>query len=215
MMRILIVDGQPLFREALAMHLKVIYPGSAVFETSTVAEAEGVLEAYTQFELIVLDISVPEMEGVARLCALRDKALGSKIVVMSYLDDPAVAKSTLGQGANGYIAKSAGASELRNALHLVLAGEVYISPSLLANAAKPSITILPCIPETNSDGLPLTSRQMEVFRLMAKGLPNKSIASRLNCSDGTVKLHVSAILRALHARNRTEAVQAASNFGFS
>lgn len=212
MMRILIVEGQPLFREALAMHLKVIYPGSAVFETGTVAEATGVLEAYTQFELIVLDISAPEMEGVARLCALRDKALGSKIVVMSYLDDPAVAKSALGQGANGYIAKSAGASELRNALHLVLAGEIYISPCLLVGNMLTAIPHGVAASLQKSPNLPLTPKQLEVFQLMAKGLPNKSIATQLNCSDGTVKLHVSAILKALKVKNRTEAARIVSCF---
>lgn len=104
---------------------------------------------------------------------------------------------------------------MKNALHLILAGEIYISPSMLSEVrqradakSSPPTDLLP--PSDNSG---LTPRQREVMRLMAEGLPNKTIASRLHCSDGTVKLHVSAILRTLHARNRTEAVQAATRLG--
>ena len=211
-MRILIIDEQPLFREALATHLEAIYPGSAVFEVSTLVEAQGVLEVYANFALIVLDISVPDTESIAWVCALRSKAPESKIAVMSCLDAPSMAKAIIGQGASGYISKSAGAGEVRSALHLILAGEIYISPAVLVGKDRESThhkVILPT--DRLAEVLPLTTRQMDVFRLMAMGLPNKSIASRLNCSDGTVKLHVSAILKALHVRNRTEAVQIGMN----
>lgn len=208
MKRVLIVDGQPLFREALSLHLEAIYPESAVFEANSLNEAQGVLETYSHFDLIVLDIPAIGVDGVEWLHAIRAKAMGSKIVVMSCLDDPAMVKTLIAQGASGYVAKSAGAGDVRNALHLVLAGEIYISPALLVGGAvyQPH-HIANVIEVVERPVLPLTPRQMDVFHLMAQGLPNKSIATQLNCSDGTVKLHVSAILKALHARNRTEAVQ--------
>ena len=211
-MRILIVDEQPLFREALGLHLEAIYPEATVFEANTVAEAQGVLAMYARFALIILDASVPGLKGLEWLAVLRKASPESKIVIISCLDDPKIAKELLQQGANGYIAKTAGAGDVRNAIHLVLAGETYISPSLLI-ANKQDISHQGVrFPAIVSSHL-LTPRQHEVMSLMAEGLPNKMIAERLQCSDGTVKLHVSAIFRALGARNRTEAVQTSARLG--
>jgi DNA-binding NarL/FixJ family response regulator len=213
MMRMLIVDEQPLFREALAMHLEAMYPGVAVFEADNVAEALGMLDMYVHFDLIVLDIPVSKTEGVAWLHALREVSPDSKFVVMSCWDDTARAKALIGQGANGYIAKSAGAGEVRNAMHLILAGEIYISPSLLRG--ETTATVCNTVVTTPAMGVhfSLTPRQTEILHLMTQGLPNKSIANRLNCSGGTVKLHVSAILRALQVHNRTEAVRLVARMG--
>jgi DNA-binding NarL/FixJ family response regulator len=207
-MRILIVDEQPLFREALGIHLEAMYPEATVFEANSVAEAQGVLSMYARFALIILDASVPGLKGLEWLTILRKTSPDSKIVIISCLADPAVAKELLQQGASGYIAKTAGAGDVRNAIHLVLAGEVYLSPSLLIDKSGEFSSPAVRLPAPAATHL-LTPRQREVMSLMAEGLPNKAIAERLQCSDGTVKLHVSAIFRALGARNRTEAVQAA------
>jgi two-component system, NarL family, nitrate/nitrite response regulator NarL len=213
-MRILIVDDHPLFREALGSLLERFYPGAAVFEVGSVEEAAGVLNQYVSFDLILLDICLPGESGVAGLVRLQTKVPDTPIVILSGVDDAETARDVIERGARGYIAKSAGAGDVKNALHLIMAGEIYISPSMLAEARSRAIaTKLQA--EVSAEGkVPvldgLTPRQREVFRLMALGLPNKSIANQLQCSDGTVKLHVSAILRALHARNRTEAVQVAA-----
>ncbi|WML92289.1 response regulator transcription factor [Thiothrix lacustris] len=216
-MRILIVDDHPLFREALGSLLERFYPGAAVFEVGSVEEAVGVLCQYANFDLIMLDVFLPGGTGVVALALIKEKVQQTPVVIMSGADDAEIARKLIEHGARGYIAKSAGAGDVKNALHLILAGEIYISPSMLAEA-KSSLPSdfgnhpLPTTPD--SDEMPgmagLTPRQREVFRLMARGLPNKSIARELSCSDGTIKLHVSAILRALHARNRTEAVQMAA-----
>lgn len=216
-MRILIVDDHPIFREALGSLLERFYPGAAVFEVSSVGEAIGVLTQYVEFDLIMLDVFVPSEDEVMGLALLLEKAPQTPVVIMSGANNADFAHKLIEQGARGYIAKSAGAGEVKNALHLILAGEIYISPSLLAGkeswaVAEPEDESMSAEPETDdlAGVAGLTPRQQAVLRLMAKGLPNKSIAKELHCSDGTVKLHVSAILRALHARNRTEAVLAAS-----
>ncbi|WP_040839364.1 response regulator [Thiothrix nivea] len=219
-MRILIVDDHPIFREALGSLLERFYPGAAVFEVGSVEEAVGVLTQYVQFDLIMLDVFLPGDDGATGLALIREKTPQTPVVIMSGADDADIAHKLIEQGARGYIAKSAGAGEVKNALHLILAGEIYISPSLLAGNGN-RIVVAPedeaAAAEPEVDDLPgvasLTPRQQAVLRLMAKGLPNKSIARELHCSDGTVKLHVSAILRALHVRNRTEAVLAASRLG--
>ena len=208
-MRILIVDDHPLFREALGSLLERFYPSAAVFEVGSVEEAEGVVRQYAPFDLIMLDVFLPGQSGVAGLETLHASvAVETPIVIMSGSDNSEMMNQALAKGARGYIAKSAGVGDVKNALHLILAGEIYISPSMLAEVRQRAETKAP--PTDNSG---LTPRQREVMRLMAEGLPNKTIASRLHCSDGTVKLHVSAILRTLHARNRTKAVQAATRLG--
>jgi DNA-binding NarL/FixJ family response regulator len=123
-------------------------------------------------------------------------------------------------GAAGYIVKSCSSHELIAALRLVLAGDVYIPPALLAALASLPATSTPVasvqIPtvwvEEAGEG-ELTPRQVEVLRLMGQGLSNKSIGKRLELTEGTVKLHVTAILRALNAGNRTQAVIEASRRG--
>jgi len=215
-MRILIVDDHPLFREALGSLLERFYPSAAVFEVGSVEEAAGVVRQYAPFDLIMLDVFLPGQSGVAGLETLHASiAAETPIVIMSGSDNSEMMNQALAKGARGYIAKSAGVGDVKNALHLILAGEIYISPSMLAEVrqrAEPKDPPPPnLLPPVDNSGL--TPRQRDVIRLMARGLPNKSIARELNCSDGTVKLHVSAILRTLHARNRTEAVQEATRLG--
>ena len=215
-MRILIVDDHPLFREALGSLLERFYPSAAVFEVGSVEEAAGVVRQYAPFDLIMLDVFLPGQSGVAGLETLHASvAANTPIVIMSGSDNSEMMNQALAKGARGYIAKSAGVGDVKNALHLILAGEIYISPSMLAEVrqrAEPKAPPPPTVPPP-TDNSGLTPRQRDVIRLMARGLPNKSIARELNCSDGTVKLHVSAILRTLHASNRTEAVQAATRLG--
>ncbi len=115
-----------------------------------------------------------------------------------------MAEEVIEHGANGYISKANSGREINNALALIVTGEIYMSPCILlalsaTTEQKPAQKVYQLTQ--------LTPRQREVFQLMSKGLPNKSIASQLECSEGTVKLHVSAILRTMNVSNRTEAVQ--------
>jgi two-component system nitrate/nitrite response regulator NarL len=126
------------------------------------------------------------------------------VVLLSGTEDRSAARIALDRGAVGFIHKSAGSQEMRNALQLVLQGEVYV-PLAMLSPAEPDPAPAPPT-EVGSTGSSLTCRQLAVLRLLAKGLPNKLIARELDLSEATVKLHVSAILRALKARNRTEAV---------
>lgn len=214
-MRILIVDDHPLFREALGSLLEQLYHGASIFTVATTAEAVSILNQYTPFQLIILDIALPDTEGVDAFNLLQNKSHNTPIVVMSCVHDVKQVQALINLGVRGYITKSATGGEVKNALHLIAAGEIYISPCMLAtlkaNSTKKDHVPMPMdIDNTpcamKNDLQLLTSRQQQVFQLMAQGLPNKLIASHLKCSDGTVKLHVSAILKALHARNRTEAV---------
>lgn len=209
-MRILIVDDHTLFREALVLLLAEYHADATLIQAASAPEALGAVELYADFDLILLDMALPGMDGLTLLPELRRRMPTSPIVVLSGTVDSTTARAVLAEGAMGFVHKSAGSQEMRNALDLVLRGEVYMPLSLLSaddEAAPP-----PGPGGVAASGL-LTGRQLDVLRLLAEGLPNKRIARELDISAATVKLHVSAILRALHAANRTEAVLAAGRRG--
>lgn len=215
-MRVLIVDDHPLFREVLGLHMKEYFPDARLFDAGSVGEAVGVLSAYAGFDLILLDVSMPGMDGITGMTLIREQAPGTPIIIMSGMSDGGVARAALDAGASGYIAKTTGGRELKNALGLILLGEHYISASVLAEPAAdpPSHTASSAQAEDEAIGeYGMTPRQLEVCRLLMAGYPNKLIARKLDCAEGTVRLHVSAVLRALNARNRTEAARAALRLG--
>jgi len=203
-MHALIIDDHPLFREAAASHLKDLFPDEIIIlEASSPDEALGITR-YKTFELILLDINFPGALGTDILPELRKKNSDSTIIVMSGSHNPALAEMTIEQGANAFISKLTGSREMNNAIQLAVSGETYISPAVYSTAqAGIDQTRLP---DRTDQLCKLTSRQQEVLKLLTKGLSNKAIARELNCTEGTTKLHVSAILERLDVSNRTEAV---------
>jgi DNA-binding NarL/FixJ family response regulator len=125
--------------------------------------------------------------------------------VVSADDDPAAVRAMLALGVSGFIPKTEPPAVIASAVRLILAGGVYVPPRLMTGGAPPA----------NVNGAPasgLTGRQTDVVRLLARGLSNKAIARELGVSEGTVKVHLLAVFRALDVRNRTAAVLAAQRF---
>jgi DNA-binding NarL/FixJ family response regulator len=120
-------------------------------------------------------------------------------VVASGQDDPATIRAVLGSGANGFIPKTDPPALLLQALRVVSAGGTYIPSRALSDFDNGQ-------PPLRPSAAGLTPRQIDVLRLLQKGEPNKTIARQLGLTEGTVKIHIAAILRGLQARNRTEAV---------
>ena len=203
-MRILIVDDHTLFREAFILLLKEFDPKVALIEASSAEEALSALDYYADLDLILLDLRLPGMDGLAVLPLIREACPTVPVVLLSGTEDRATARYALDQGAAGFIHKSAGSQEMRNALRLVLQGEVYAPLALLTYAEATQEREPAEDPGDGESGL--TQRQLAVLRLMSGGRPNKTIARELGITEATVKLHVSAILQALGVRNRTEAV---------
>lgn len=202
-MHMLVVDDHPLYREILVQHLQRIFLSKqavSIFEAVSAEEALGILE-YQCFDFILLDIGLPGMSGVEALPLLQEKCPNAGIAIMSGAYDAEVAQSMIAQGANGYISKTAGSREFESAITLILSGEDFISPSVMSKPLGYNKN------SPQSDKLPqLTPKQNEVLKLMSLGYQNKIIAAKLNCTEGTIKLHVSAILQRLQVKNRTEAV---------
>lgn len=203
-MHILLVDDHTLFREALLHVLKQLDTHVIVFEAASIEEAMQLITHSRNLDLLLLDLDLPDKDGLSALPDLRKTAPTLPIVVLSGSETTQHVKLALQKGAVGYIPKSCTSHEMLTALRIVLEGDVYVPPKLLSKLNTGSTAEddadLPATPSA------LTARQIEVLTLMARGLPNKSIAKQLQLAEGTVKLHVAAILHALSVCNRTQAV---------
>jgi two-component system nitrate/nitrite response regulator NarL len=211
-MYILLIDDHTLFREALLHVLDQLGPKTFVLEASNAEEAIQLIRRASELDLILLDIDLPNVDGLTVLPILRELIPTTPVVVLSGSESALHVNQSIEKGAVGYIPKSCSSHEMLAALQIVLQGELYIPPKLLV---KLSDTVSGAEIKHNDNDSPhgLTDRQIEVLVRIAQGLPNKTIARQLNVAEGTVKLHVAAILRQLGASNRTEAVMKASQLG--
>jgi DNA-binding NarL/FixJ family response regulator len=200
-MNVLIADDHPLVRDALARTVQQLAADVQVRETG---DLEGLLRLAAQgdADLALVDLNMPGMDGVAGLRRLRAAAPTLPVVVASGQEDAATIRAVLAAGAVGFIPKSERSEVLLGALRLVQSGGTYV-PSRLLNTPPAAAA-----PE-------LTPRQLDVLHLLLRGEPNKLIARELGLTEGTVKIHIAAILRVLHARNRTEAVVRARALGIA
>ena len=151
------------------------------------------------------------MTELAGIRALRDAAPAVPIIVVSGFESRANLERCLEAGAQGFLPKSSQPSAMLNAIRVVLSGEIYVPPSLFSSATKPAGAALArhddnrSWRETHPNIQTLTYRQLEVLALVGQGFSNRDIAEQLNISEGTVKVHVGAILKTLGVSNRTRA----------
>lgn len=215
-MRILLVDDHTLFREALLHVLRQFDSTAVVIEASTAREAISLSAHYNDLDLILLDLAMPGLNGLSALPELHGLIPTVPLVILSASEEPTAVRQALEAGAMGYIPKSSSSHEMIAALRLVLAGEVYVPPALLAALeALPIASTQITMPLPAGEGglHGLTPRQIEVLHLMGQGLSNKGICRHLNLAEGTVKLHVTAIMRVLNTGNRTQTVIEATRRG--
>ena len=166
-------------------------------------------ERESDLELVLLDLSLPGMHGLTALKSLRANHPAIAVVVVSATADRDSVKQVLDAGAMGFIPKSSSNEVMKNALRLVLAGSVYIPPELVGRgtSAQPIETHTAQARRTPSD-IGLTERQAQILALMMDGQSNKRICRELDLAESTVKNQISAILKALNATSRTQAVLA-------
>lgn len=202
-MKVLIADDHPLVRDALARTVRELDADAEVLQAGDFA---GLLRAaqLSAADFAIVDLQMPGMDGVAGLRRLREAVPTLPVVVASGQEDAATIRAVLGAGAMGFIPKSERPEVLVGALRLVRLGGTYVPPRLLEAA--------PAVP-TAVRVADFTPRQLEVLRLLMRGEPNKLIARQLDLTEGTVKIHIAAILRTLQVRNRTEAVVRARELG--
>jgi DNA-binding NarL/FixJ family response regulator len=212
-MKILVVDDHALIRDALCDLLRRVQRKIVVLESSDSRGAIKLLESHADIGLVVLDLNLPDRDGFALLAELRERFPALAIVVLSAMQDSGRVRRAIDLGALGFIPKSAQREVMLNAFRLVLGGGIYIPPEILARDEVP-----PADSDESHDGRPIVSpsdvglsdRHLQVLALLMQGKTNKVICRALNLMEPTVKHHVAAILRALKAKNRTEAVIAAN-----
>jgi len=215
-MRILVVDDHPLMAEALGLAMRTL---DRTTEVESAGDLRAALERATQvsFDLCLLDLALPGCSGLEALERMRESLPALPVVVVSGSDDPASVLAALDLGAMGYIPKTSPREVLLGAVRLVASGGIYVPVEALktreaAQLALPASASGVAGAGTAAD-LGLTSRQWEVLELLLKGLPNKLIARKLDISESTTKIHVSAVLRALGVATRTQALIAANRLG--
>ena len=210
----IVADDHPLVRQGVRMVLETEFPDSEVTET---CDFDSTLAAVVQqpHALLLIDLGMPGMEGVESLRALRQDFPQLMMAVLSGNADRKTIADALNAGVNGYVLKASPAEELLYAIATVTSGRVYLTDVLWRSTDRLPVPTVPHVPEPaqRSDTPPLTARQREVTTWLMKGHSNKQIARDLNIGEGTVKIHLAAIFRALGAQNRTDAVMIASRMG--
>lgn len=213
-MKILIVDDHALIRDALRGVLKKLDRRAVIIEASDGRAAIETIESEDGVGLILLDLNLPDRNGLTVLAELRQRFPAVGVVVLSALQDRDNIKRALDLGALGYIPKSAPREVMLGALRLVFAGGIYIpQEALVQGEAQAPPRQEPPIVTPSEIGL--SERQLEVLALLMQGKSNKIICRTLNLMEPTVKHHVAAILRALKVANRTQAVVAANELGWT
>lgn len=221
MLKILIADDHPLYREGLVRLVAELDSDVETREAEDFSKAVELAQSDGPFDLILTDLRMPGMDQFAGIRALRGSSPSVPIVVISGFESRVNLERSLESGAQGFLPKSAPPSVMVNALRLILLGEIYVPPSLFSSDAKPteaaaaSIESARSAMEIRANVDMLTQRQMGVLALIGQGLSNRDIAQRLQISEGTVKVHVGAILKTLGVANRTQAALLATELGIT
>lgn len=204
MLKILIADDHELFLDGLRMVLTDLDEDVAIETVHDHRELQEKADGTTPYDLILTDLAMPGLNWRESLRLLKEHYPDTPIVILSAVSDPENVLQAVDIGASGFIPKTSSSKIILSALHLILSGGLYLPSELFNLTGKEK--------EPEHKG-PLTPRQLDVLRLMGQSKPNKVIARELDLSEGTVKLHVTAILKALNVTNRTGAVIAGKEMG--
>jgi DNA-binding NarL/FixJ family response regulator len=210
----LILDDHPFVHTALVHLLRDLEPGARLTLTHRLAQAVACLRADPAPDLVIADLHLADASGPEVVAALRRQRPECPVAVFSASEDTPTIRRCLEAGAVGYIPKTHTQEATTNALRLITSGCPYLPPQVLGGRADGQ-SLVEARMKGSSDPfvLGLTARQIDVLRLVVRGLPNKLICRQLRLAEGTVKVHVSAVLRALGVRNRTQAVIAVNQLG--
>lgn len=178
----------------------------------TIADALAFLDDNTNFDLVLMDLKLPDAVGLDGLTRLKNLSPATPIALISGNEENAVISDALAVGVDGFIPKSADSKILIHAVSLMLQGEIFLPRSFFKSASGADVT--PGDTMTSMQ-ITLTERQTDVFTLMCEGLSNKEIARRLDLSESTIKTHVSAILKEFDTTSRTKAIARAQSLGWS
>ncbi|MBB6250284.1 LuxR C-terminal-related transcriptional regulator [Nitrospirillum iridis] len=211
-MNILIGDDHLLFREGLCRLLTQLSADATFTEAGTFNEALDYAQGEQEFDLILLDLQMPNWPGFAGIQEICEIQAGTPVVIISASESQSDVRAALDAGASGYIPKSSSVKIMLSALNLVFSGGIYVPPAAIhGDTTAPSSATTSASGGGGGNSPSLTQRQRDVLRCLREGKSNKQIAYELGLSEGTVKIHVTAVMRSLGVRNRTQAVIASAD----
>jgi DNA-binding NarL/FixJ family response regulator len=197
-MKILLVDDHALFREGLCLLLRELTEDVCVLEAGTADSAFAALSGHDDIDLMLLDLNIPGSDGFSILDAASSKYPTLPITVLSASGLQEDVDRVMATSAMGYIHKDTTSKVMLGAIRLILAGGIYTPP--------PSVLFKGTLAQEEEGTL--TTRQVDVLRLLVDGDSNKHIASKLGLAEATIKMHVTSIFRTLGVKNRTQAALA-------
>lgn len=207
---IIIADDHPLFRGALRQSIGVILHNVSIVEVGGFEELASHIREDEPADLILLDLTMPGVQGFSGLIYLRAQHPEIPVVIVSAHEDPIIIRRALGFGASGFIPKSLNVNLIGEALQKVLGGDIWV-PSDIDLSQSEDREIAELMKRMST----LTPQQVKVLTMLSVGMLNKQIAFDLHVSEATIKAHVSAILQKLDVESRTQAVIAAAKIGIA
>ncbi|WP_226018527.1 response regulator transcription factor [Novosphingobium sp. FKTRR1] len=186
-MRVLLIDDHPLFRQALAATIGQIAADLAIGQCDTLAEAKATLVSGSAVSLILLDLKLPDSQGMGGLLSLKAEHPAIPVAIVSASDDGDTVQTAMACGAAGFVSKAAGVEELSAAIEALLAGEAWFPE-----------------PQAEARRTPLTPTQMRVLNGVHRGLMNKQIAFETGLSEATVKYHLTGLFRKFGVLTRAQ-----------
>lgn len=205
----IIADDHELFRAAMVELFKRAFNFKEILEAASLDEALDLLGRVPSVTFAALDLAMPGMNGTQSLAGIREVFPEVRIAVVTASERREDILSALGAGVHGFIPKTLGIQEASNAFRLILSGHIFVPAALATPPPKlSSEDIPPPISDAVAKFAGLSPRQKDVLTLLSQGLSNKEIARSLELAEGTVKVHVNALFRALGAHNRVSVVAA-------
>jgi DNA-binding NarL/FixJ family response regulator len=215
MRRVVIVEDHPLMQSALEATLERANGFTVVGTAISGLQAEP-LVSRTQPDLVLLDLQLPGLDGLSCLALLRERHPETTVVVLSGVEDDEMVERALSGGAAAVVRKSISPADLPVLLRQVLQGSVHFATPRIARAVVTQATRQSRLDEARAEACGetgLTARELEVLEMVARGLPNRTVAEQLFLSDQTVKRHLRKVYRKLGVANRTEAALTAYRLG--
>lgn len=197
---VLVADDHAIIREGLKSILESNGDISVIGEATDGFECLNAISKLNP-NVVILDIGMPKCDGLKVLQIMKDQKMSTKALILTSKEEPDFLMRAVDMGCDGFVLKSSDSTVLRKAIHAVYNGEMYIQPSLMPMLNETISTRDTAMDKLND----LTRREIDVLKLLAEGLFNKEIASRLNISERTVKNHVSNIFKKISVSDRTQA----------
>lgn len=219
-MKILIADDHELFLQGLEFIIKKNYPEAEIILASNYTDIFNIISKQKDFDLILTDLAMPGAIWHEALKKIHQECPDVPIIIISAVFERSILQKTFDIGVSGYVSKSFSNNLILSAINLVLAGGMYIPPEVMQismpTTPEPMRELIEQLNSSKNNSTTekiLTPRQTEVLQCLAEGLPNKLIAYKLGLTEGTVKIHITLLMRALDVTNRLAAVRKAEQLG--